>query len=115
MNIRGRFWLAILVLGLSNVQADDIAVIGTGMMGSALGPRLAAAGHTIIYGSRSPASERVLALVAESGPRASAMPQPQAARAGNVIILAVPWKALSLSCAPRPQVRSSSMSLMRSA
>lgn len=93
-NISSSFRVVILVLGLSTAQAEDIAVIGTGMMGGSLGPRLAAAGHTVIYGSRSPGSERVVALVAESGPRASAMSQPEAAHAGRMVIIAVPWKAV---------------------
>jgi lactate dehydrogenase-like 2-hydroxyacid dehydrogenase len=33
---------------------ETIAVIGTGRVGSALGPRLADLGHPVIYGSRDP-------------------------------------------------------------
>ena len=97
MLFRLHSWRPAVVLGMAlltaTASADDIAVIGTGMMGSALGPRLAAAGHRVIYGSRSPGSERVSALVAVSGAQAAAMSQLEAARAGEVVIMAVPWKA----------------------
>ena len=43
--------------------ADTIAIIGTGQVASALGPRFASAGNTIIYGSREPGSDRVRQLV----------------------------------------------------
>lgn len=48
--------------------ADDketIAVIGTGRVGGALGPRLGALGYPVIYGSRTPDSDKVAALVAQ--------------------------------------------------
>ena len=71
-----------------------VAVIGTGNVGSALGPRLAKLGHTVIYGTRDPARESVRALVARTGPKGSAAtPQDAAARA-DVVVLAVPADAL---------------------
>ena len=82
------------VLAVEAVAAADIAVIGTGMMGSSLGPRLAAVGHRVIYGSRSPQSSRVQALVADSGANASAASQADAAAAGEIVIIAVPWTAV---------------------
>lgn len=82
-----------MVVATAPVHAGDIAVIGTGMMGGSLGPRLAAAGHRVIYGSRTPTEERVQALVAKSGVHASAMTQYEAARAAQIVIIAVPWKA----------------------
>lgn len=39
----------------------NIAVLGTGKVGSALGQRLAAAGHDVVYGSRRPA-EHIVAV-----------------------------------------------------
>lgn len=76
------------------VCADDIAVIGTGMMGGALGTRLGSAGHRIIYGSRDPGKARVKQLLAQSGEAASASTQIEAARAADIVIIAVPWKAV---------------------
>ena len=51
---------------------ESVAVLGTGRVGAALGPRLAALGHPVIYGSREPQRADVQALVSRSGPRASA-------------------------------------------
>ena len=36
----------------------NIAVLGTGKVGTALGTRLAAAGHHVVYGSRTHAGEQ---------------------------------------------------------
>lgn len=75
-------------------ESYSIAVIGTGNMGSALGPQLARAGHTVIYGSRNPSREKVARLVTETGPEASATTQREAAQQSQIIILAVPWSAV---------------------
>jgi predicted dinucleotide-binding enzyme len=71
--------------------SDAIAIIGTGHVGGALGPRLAAAGHTVLYGSRHPEDPEVRALVAKSGRAAAALSPVAAASRAGVIILAVPW------------------------
>ena len=75
-------------------ESYTIAVIGTGNMGSALGPKLADAGHKIIYGSRDPSREKVGELVAATGANARATTQPEAAKPAQIIILAVPWSAV---------------------
>lgn len=72
------------------VFADTIAMIGTGDVASALGPRFAELGHTIVYGSRDPGREKVKDLVARSGPDASATTPAQAATDADIIVLAVP-------------------------
>ena len=72
-------------------DAESVAIIGTGNVGSALGRQLASAGHDVIYGSRDPGSTAVAELVAVSGNNARAATQRDAAQAGNVVILAVPW------------------------
>ena len=71
--------------------ADSIAVIGTGSVGSALGPRFAEIGYDVVYGSRSPQSTEVQALVAATAGNASATTQPLAAQQADIILLAVPW------------------------
>jgi len=71
---------------------EAVAVLGTGRLGGALGKRLAALGHAVVYGSRTPDSERVKALVRQSAPRASAaVPAEAAARAG-IVVFALPWE-----------------------
>ena len=49
------------------VERETIAIIGTGDLGDSLGARLAGLGYTIVYGSRTPDSDRVKALVATTG------------------------------------------------
>jgi 8-hydroxy-5-deazaflavin:NADPH oxidoreductase len=75
-------------------QQPSVAVIGTGSMGGSLGPRLAEAGYTVIYGSREPARADVQELVASTGHGASASSQEEAAAQGDVVILAVPWEVM---------------------
>ena len=82
-----------LVVTSTPVRAETIAVIGTGMMGGSIGPRLAELGHTIIYGSRSPESDRIQALLDRTPGPASAKTQAEAAQAGEIVFLAVPYTA----------------------
>lgn len=89
-------WLLIVIAGgmfLSTAMAETIAVLGTGRVGGALGPRFAELGHTVIYGSRTPDTERVQRLVARTGSDASAASQREAAEQAELIMLAVPWDA----------------------
>ncbi len=69
----------------------DIAILGTGRVGSALGSRWAQKGHRIFYGAREPESEEVQKLVDRSGPQAAAMSVREAAAVGEIIVLAIPW------------------------
>ncbi len=71
-------------------QAAKIAVIGTGNVGSALGPEFAALGHTIVYGSRTPTEQDVTDLVAKTGHGATATTQPEAVKGADIVLLAVP-------------------------
>jgi predicted dinucleotide-binding enzyme len=73
--------------------AARIAVIGTGNVGSALGPEFAAQGHTIVYGSRDPSRQEVKDLVARTGAGASATSQQEAVAGADIVLLAVPGTA----------------------
>ncbi len=70
----------------------DIAILGTGNVGSTLGPAWARAGHTIIYGSRTPDSASVRELVERSGAGARALLPAQAAAQADTLLLATPWR-----------------------
>ena len=70
-----------------------LAILGTGSVGSALGPRFAAVGHTVVYGSRQPDRDDVRALVARTGPEASAALPADAVAEADVVVLATPWEA----------------------
>ena len=82
-----------LVSAASPARPETIAVIGTGMMGGAIGPRMAELGHTIVYGSRAPDTDRIQLLLDRTPGDASAMTQEEAAAAGEIVFLAVPWFA----------------------
>lgn len=79
-----------LSLWASSPHADTIAVIGTGDVGAALGPEFAALGHLVIYGSREPGSEKVVALVQRTGHGAQAAKPNDAAVKADIVVLAVP-------------------------
>lgn len=91
-----RFFNIVYILFFSfavhhSAQAETIAIIGTGNVGSALGQRFSEIGHTVIYGSRSPMREDVQNLLILSGMNASVASPREAADQANIIVLAVPW------------------------
>jgi 8-hydroxy-5-deazaflavin:NADPH oxidoreductase len=69
----------------------NIAILGTGGVGSALGTRWAKAGHSITFGSRFPDSEKVLELLERCDSGARACLPAEAIASAEVILLAVPW------------------------
>jgi len=71
----------------------DIAVLGTGRVGGALGSRWAQKGHRITYGVPDLEAEEVRNALARSGPNASAVSVADATASSNVIVLAIPWNA----------------------
>jgi len=73
------------------VIAETIAVIGTGSVGSALGPRFAELGHSVVYGSRTPERDDVQALVAATSGNSVATTPPEAAQMADIVLLAIPW------------------------
>lgn len=70
---------------------ETIAIVGTGRMGGAIGTRLAALGHKVIYGSRTPEAKDNAALVEITGNGASTKTQAEAAEAADIVVLAIPW------------------------
>ena len=73
-----------------SAQADTIAIIGTGSVAKALGPEFGAQGHTIVYGSRTPQSEKAEALVSVTPGPASAVFPPDAVVDADMVVMAVP-------------------------
>lgn len=72
----------------------NIAIIGAGNVGGALGKSWAKAGHTIIFGVRDPAGGKTKPPLAEIGGAASSRVVPDAVRGADVIVLATPWNAV---------------------
>jgi NADPH-dependent F420 reductase len=90
MIIRLLLAAAVAAALVSPSAADTIAVIGTGDVGSALGPAFARQGHTIVYGSRDPARSKVRKLVEATGAGSSATTPAAAAADADIVVLAVP-------------------------
>ncbi len=68
-----------------------IGIIGSGNMGATLARHFARAGHQVgVSNSRGPAS--LAGLVKSIGPNACAMTAEAAAKFGEVVLLAVPWR-----------------------
>ena len=88
-----RLFIALLALSgaaAPAVLAETIAIIGTGNVGMALGTEFAAQGNSIVYGSRSPGSDKTQALVAGTQGDASAALPAEAAGQADIVVLAVP-------------------------
>jgi len=67
----------------------NIAIIGTGNWGTALGKALTNAGHSVYYGSRTP--DQKTEWAAGIGPLVQVGTYQQAAKFGEVILMATPW------------------------
>jgi predicted dinucleotide-binding enzyme len=86
---------ATLALGeTSMAQATKtVAIIGSGRMGGAIGPRFAEQGYNVVYGTRDPNSESIRSVLAKIGPKARATSQLEAIAAADIVVLALLWKA----------------------
>ncbi len=89
---------ALILAAPAAALADDQAIskpvvgsIGTGDMGDSLGPRFAELGYAVVYGSRNPSSERAQNLAKRTGDDARVTTQKEAAQAGEIVVLVVPW------------------------
>lgn len=71
----------------------DIALIGAGNIGSTLGRRWAAAGHSVTYGARSPEKPELVALAEATASRTATIAN--AIRDARVVLLAVPSAAVA--------------------
>ena len=68
-----------------------IAVLGAGNVGGALGKLWAAKGHEVRFGVPDPESGKIKALLANTGERAKAGSNREAAGASEVVVVSVPW------------------------
>ena len=73
--------------------AQTIAVLGTGRVGSALGPQFGKLGLTVVYGSRNPARADLQPLLARSGAHAAVRSDADALRGADYVLIALPWSA----------------------
>ncbi len=98
MMIRVFIALAILcafpAVATSSEDKPVVAIIGTGDMGDSLGPRFAELGYEVVYGSRHPDGEKAQGVLRQTGGNSRVTTQREAAQAGDIVILAVPWPAM---------------------
>ncbi|WP_230280564.1 MULTISPECIES: NADPH-dependent F420 reductase [unclassified Croceicoccus] len=79
-------------------MSQTIAVVGgTGNLGSAIAWRIAKAGHQVIIGSRS--AEAAIARAEELGHGLTGMANADAARAGDIVLVTVPFSAQAATLA----------------
>jgi predicted dinucleotide-binding enzyme len=71
-----------------------LSIIGTGEVGGCLGQRWSALGYRVVYGSRTPQDPKVQALAVATGNGAAAMEVAGCIASSDVILLAVPWRAI---------------------
>ncbi|MEO8024990.1 MAG: NADPH-dependent F420 reductase [Bryobacteraceae bacterium] len=69
----------------------NIAILGTGNVGGALGTHWARVGHHVIFGFRDPESAEAKKLLASSGSNANGATVGEAVKAGEVVVAALPW------------------------
>ena len=75
---------------LPNIDAMNVSVLGgTGEQGRGLAQRLARAGQSVMIGSRS--ADRAQSIAAEIGSDVAGGSNEDAARFGDIVIVAVPW------------------------
>jgi predicted dinucleotide-binding enzyme len=78
---------------MSNANKQTVAILGNGVVGVALAKGFSALGYQVVFGTRDTTSAKTTeALAAVPGARAATFSQ--AAREGNVAVLALPWVGL---------------------
>jgi len=68
-----------------------IGIIGSGVVGQALGTGFATVGHEVKIGTRRPADDKLKLWLGQNGPHASVGSPLETARFGEVIVLATAW------------------------
>lgn len=86
--------IADVAVGIEKEAGKVIAILGTGRVGGALGPRVSGIGFEVVYGSRDPSRESVAELVARTGNGATASSLSDAVHVADWVLFAVPYSAL---------------------
>ncbi len=79
--------------GVDVVGADVGGVVGAGMVGESLGKALIKAGYGVVFSSRDPQSDKMQALVADTGATVGSIEHTIAAN--DVIAVALHWDAVA--------------------
>jgi predicted dinucleotide-binding enzyme len=77
-------------LEMGDSQVMNIGILGSGHIGGTLGRHWARAGHVVSFSSRHPKDLRKLVKEVNKGAQAGTLEE--AARFGDVVVLAIPWR-----------------------
>ncbi|MBV9063914.1 MAG: NAD(P)-binding domain-containing protein [Alphaproteobacteria bacterium] len=80
-------------------MANNIAIIGSGNVGRALGSKWAERGHSVAFSARDLDAPDLRSFVAQLGSRASIASNREAAAAADVVLLATPWDVTKFAIA----------------
>lgn len=72
-----------------------IGILGTGGVGAVLGIKWARGGHHVLFGSRTPLSEKSEALALKAGHNAKVATLAGAVEHSEALVIAVPWSAVA--------------------
>jgi predicted dinucleotide-binding enzyme len=74
---------------------ETVAILGTGRVGGALGPRFASLGFQVVYGSREPSRPELRVLIERTGgaQRAAIKSYAEAVSEADWVVVALPWNA----------------------
>ena len=72
-----------------------IAMVGAGKVGATLGTKWSYREHKVTFGVRSPRSEKIKILLSQCARGTRALQITEAANQADVLVLAVPWSAVS--------------------
>ena len=81
----------------------NIAILGTGNIGSTLGTKWVKAGHTVYFGSRNPQKPELQQLIKSLGMNAHAVTLEQAIQSGEVVLFAIPGNTMDETIAANAQ------------
>lgn len=78
---------------MTNTNQNTVAILGNGVVGVALAKGFAELGYTVVFGTRDVKGDKTVQALA-AVPGATAASFSDAARAGTVAVLALPWSGL---------------------
>jgi hypothetical protein len=70
-----------------------IGILGSGNVGATLGTRWAHGGHSVVFSSREPQSDKMKELVGRAGATARAATPVETVAASEIVVVATPWNA----------------------
>jgi len=73
---------------------ESIAILGTGRVGHGIGRHWVAAGHDVVFGSRTPSAEKAAELAGIIGSKVRVASYADAVKSAAIILLAIPYRVV---------------------